>query len=173
MGFNLKQRLGSEGDFTLSLSHEQVVDPRVRNGHSFDADPIAPDVFTEQRNDNHQHRTELKADLTQPFADMSKLKLGFDLAYDDNAYRNRGFEGLAASPDPTLTNLFDFRQTISAAYATYERPIGDLTVLTGLRVEDVRINLDQATVGQTDQNDYLRAYPSLHLEHPALSLNRL
>ncbi|MGH6966742.1 MAG: outer membrane beta-barrel family protein, partial [Phenylobacterium sp.] len=56
-----------------------------------------------------------------------------------------------------------FEQTLSQAYVTYERHFGDLTVLAGLRVEDVRIDLDQATQGQKDQNDYDKAYPSLHL----------
>lgn len=161
---NLRQKIGADGDFALSFSHEEVVDPRVRSGHAFDEIPAAADVFDQQRLDNHLHRTELKGDLTQPFADMSRLKLGFDLQYDDNAYRNRGFDGLALTPDATLTNLFGFRQTIGAAYATYERPVGDLTVLAGLRVEDVRIHLDQVTQRRSDENDYLRAYPSLHLD---------
>jgi outer membrane receptor protein involved in Fe transport len=160
---NLKQKFGADGDFTLSLSHDEVVDPRVRSGHAFAEIPAGPDVFDQQRIDNHLHRTELKGDLTQPFADRSRLKLGFDVQHDDNAYRNRGFDGPALTPDAALTNLFQFRQTISAAYATYERPLGPLTVLAGLRVEDVRIRLDQTTLGRSDENDYLRAYPSLHL----------
>jgi outer membrane receptor protein involved in Fe transport len=163
VSLNLRQKLGADGDFALSLSHEETVDPRVRTGHAFDEAPPAPDVFDQQRLDNHLHRTELKGDLTEPFADLSRLKLGFDVQYDDSAYRNRGFDGLALTPDATLTNLFQFRQTIAAAYATYERPVGDLTVLAGLRVEDVRIHLAQVTAGQSDENNYLRAYPSLHL----------
>jgi outer membrane receptor protein involved in Fe transport len=160
------QKLAADGDFKLSLSHEETFDPRVRFGHTFDQVPATTDAFDEQRINNHLHRTELKGDLTQRFADMSKLKLGFDVEYDDNAYRNRGFLGPAEdalAPDATLTNLFVFRQTIAAAYATYEKPIGDLTVLAGLRVEDVQVHLDQATLGQGDESDYLRAYPSLHL----------
>lgn len=163
---NLRQKIGSEGDFTASLSHEGLVDQRARDGHTFDQTPPAPEVFDQQRIDNHQQRTELKGDYSQGLADMAKLKLGFDIDHVDNAYRNRGFAGVSAgglSPNAALTNLFEFRQTISAAYVTYERPIGDLTVLAGLRVEDVQMHLDQVTLGQTDENDYLRAYPSLHL----------
>lgn len=162
---NLRQKIGAEGEFVLSLGHEEIVDPRIRAGHTFDQTPLAPDAFDEQRLDNHLHMTELKGDYTQPMADMSKLKLGFDIEYVDNAYRNRGFTGPALgvlSPDATLTNLFLFKRTISAAYATYEKPIGDLTVQAGLRVEDVRQDLDQATLGQSVENDYLRAYPTLH-----------
>jgi len=162
---NLRQKIGAEGEFVVSLSHEEIVDPRVRAGHTFDQVPLATDEFDEQRLDNHLHTTELKGDYTQPMADMSKLKIGFDVEYLDNAYRNRGFAGPALGallPDPTLTNLFLFKRTISAAYVTYEKPIGDLTVQAGLRVEDVRQDIDQATLGQKVENDYLRAYPTLH-----------
>ena len=49
---------------------------------------------------------------------------------------------------------------MARAYATYEKPIGQLTLLAGLRVEDVRMHLDQATLGQAAENDYLRLYPT-------------
>ncbi|HEY2357923.1 MAG TPA: TonB-dependent receptor, partial [Phenylobacterium sp.] len=163
---NLRQKVGGEGEFVLSLSHEDINDDRVRAGHTSDQVPPAPDLFDEQRLDNHLHLTDLKGDYTQPMADNSKVKLGFDIEYVDNAYRNRGFTGSAPDalvPDASLTNLFLFKRTISAAYATYEQPIGDLTVLAGLRVEDVRMDLDQATLGRSDENKYLKAYPSLHL----------
>ena len=163
---SLRRKLAGDGDFTTSLSYEGINDGRARSGHTYDISPSAPDAFDQQLIDNHLRHLELKGDLTQPFSDMSKLKLGFDVESFENAYGNRGFAGPGLgvlAPDPTLTNLFEFRQTISAAYATYERPIGDLTVLAGLRVEDVRIHLDQVTLGQADENDYLRAYPSVHL----------
>ena len=163
---NLRQKVGAEGDFAASLSYEGLVDPRVRFGHTFDRVPPAPESVDEQRIDNHLHRTELKGDLTLPQPDMARLKAGFDLEYVDNAYRNRGFAGPSEpelTPDPALTNLFLFRQTLSAAYVTYERPIGDVTVLAGLRLEDVRMDITQATLGQNDRNGYAAAYPSLHL----------
>jgi outer membrane receptor protein involved in Fe transport len=163
---NLRHRFGGDGELVVSLSHEGINDSRIRDGHTLDQIPAAPDVFDQQRINNRLHTTELKGDFTQPLAEMVKLKLGFDIEYDDNAYRNRGFRGGASggmAPDTALTNLFTFQQTISAAYVTYERPIRALTVLAGLRVEDVRMSLDQVTLGQKDENGYLRAYPSLHL----------
>jgi outer membrane receptor protein involved in Fe transport len=94
------------------------------------------------------------------------LKAGFDLQFDDNSYGNLGFRGASPdtlSPDPSLTNLFLFEQSLIQGYVTYERRFGDLTALAGLRVEDVRIDLDQVTQGRHDDNDYTKAYPSLHL----------
>jgi outer membrane receptor protein involved in Fe transport len=163
---NLRQKIGAEGEFVGSLSYEAIVDQRFRDGHTFDQRPDAPEAFDRQQIDNLQRRTELKGDYTQGLAGMAKLKLGYDIDHVDNRYGNRGFAGGSVgglAPDGALTNLFEFRQTISAAYVTYERPIGDLTVLAGLRVEDARMHLDQVTLGQQDENDYLRAYPSLHL----------
>ena len=162
---NLRQKLAGD-EFNASLDAEEIVDPRVRFGHTFDFVPAAPDSVDEQRLNYHQHRYELKGDLAQPFTDMSKLKAGFDVEVIDNAYRNRGFAGpdeASLAPERGADQPLPFRQTISAAYITYEKPVGDLTVLAGLRVEDVQMHLDQATLGQTDENDYLRAYPSLHL----------
>jgi outer membrane receptor protein involved in Fe transport len=163
---NLRQKLGAEGEFVGSLSYEAIVDQRFRDGHTFDQQPAAPEVFDRQRVDTLLRRTELKGDYTQGLPDMAKLKLGYDIDHVDNRYGNRGFVGGSfggLSPNAALTNLFEFRQTISAAYVTYERPFGDLTVLAGLRVEEVQMHLGQVTLRQQDENDYLRAYPSLHL----------
>jgi outer membrane receptor protein involved in Fe transport len=163
---SLRQKLGPEGEFAASLSYEAIVDQRFRDGHTFDQQPAAPEVFDRQRVDTLLRRTELKGDYTQGLPDMAKLKLGYDIDHVDNRYGNRGFAGgsfSALSPNAALTNLFEFRQTVSAAYVTYERPFGDLTVLAGLRVEEVQMHLDQVTLGQQTENDYLRAYPSLHL----------
>ncbi|HEY3950751.1 TonB-dependent receptor domain-containing protein [Phenylobacterium sp.] len=166
LSVNLRRKLAGDGEFKASLSGEEVNDPRERFGETFDSNPPAPAAFVDQPENIHQHHVELKGDLTQPFADMSKLKAGVDIDYVDNSYRDRAYIGTDAAAlvlDPTQSNLFLFRQTVSAAYATYEKPIGELTVLGGLRVEDVRIHLDQATLGETDVNHYANVYPTLHL----------
>ncbi|MEO8064111.1 MAG: TonB-dependent receptor [Pseudomonadota bacterium] len=66
-------------------------------------------------------------------------------------------------PDPNFTNRFLYAQTNHAVYFTYERPFGDWTILAGLRLEQTDIDLDQVTTDQHSSQDYLRAYPSLHL----------
>lgn len=113
---------------------------------------------------------QLKGDYVRPFADGSKLKMGFDLQRDDNSQENLGFRG-PTSPasilDPALSSEFKFEQSLSQAYVTYERPVGDVTVLAGLRLEDARIDLTQVTLGRKDENDDFRAYPSLHLSWKA------
>jgi outer membrane receptor protein involved in Fe transport len=97
---------------------------------------------------------------------QSKLKLGYLLEVNANDIDNqlfRGFSPAALVPDPSQTNLFKFDQRLNQAYATYERPFGDVTVLAGLRLEDVQQDLNQVTQAIRSENDYFRLYPSLHL----------
>jgi len=163
----LKRKFAEPGhELTLNLSYDATNDDRVRAGHTATFVPIIPDSFDRQQLNYDYRRTELKGDYVRPMGPGETLKAGFDLQFDDNSYRNTGFQGpskAALAPDPTLSNLFLFEQSLSQAYVTYERPFGDLTVLAGLRLEDVRIDLDQVTQGQKDQNNYTHLYPSLHL----------
>ena len=62
-------------------------------------------------------------------------------------------------------DLFRFDQQVHGIYATYERPFGDFTALAGLRIEATLIDLNQVTRGLTSDNDYVRAYPSLHVNY--------
>ncbi len=158
---------GEEGhQLTLNLSYEVTNDDRVRGGITSTAFPQRPAAFDRQDLDYDYRRTELKGDYVRPMGEGTTLKAGFDLQFDDNSYRNQGFRGVSAEalgPDPALSNLYLFEQGLIQGYVTYEWRFGDLTVLAGLRLEDVRIDLDQVTQGRKDENDYTKAYPSLHL----------
>jgi outer membrane receptor protein involved in Fe transport len=164
---SLRRKLDEAGqEFTVNLSYETTQDDRVRAGRTSPALPAGADSFDAQRLGYDLRQADLKADYIRPMSGGATLKAGLDLQFDDNAYDNRGFRGATAnalSPDPTLTNLFRYRQQLSQAYVTYERPVGNLTVLAGLRLEDVRLDLDQVTQNRADENAYVRAYPTLHL----------
>ena len=163
----LKRKLGEPGhEFTLSLTYDVTNDDRDRGGHTANVTPVSSESFDRQLLTYDYRRTQLKGDYVRPMGEGVTLKAGFDVQFDDNAYGNEGFRGPQPNllaPDPVLSNLFLFEQSIAQAYVTYERPFGDLTVQAGLRLEDVGIDLDQVTRGQQDQNNYRRAYPSLHL----------
>ena len=162
----LVQKFGDGHDFKASLRIEQSDDDRTRDGVAAILFPTAPAAFDRQRIDNRQRAFELKGDYQRPLGEGAKLKAGFDLQLDDNRYDNQGFRGgsvAGLSPDATLTNRFLYEQKLNQAYVTYERPIGDVTVLAGLRLEDVRLDLTQETTGRKDENDDFSVYPSLHI----------
>jgi outer membrane receptor protein involved in Fe transport len=52
---------------------------------------------------------------------------------------------------------------VNAAYVTYEQPVGDFTMLGGLRVEDEQLDLNQRTQGEKDSRNNVGVYPTLHL----------
>lgn len=159
---------GDDHVLTVNVSRErtdEVLHPQLEQVTTL---PVLPDLFTDLRSKSTLNLTEAKADYTRPLPDEAKLKAGYDLRVDQNTYDNvglRGTEPTDAGPDPTQTNLFRYKQTINAAYATYERPFGDWTVLGGLRLEDVRLDLNQVTSNLVHDTDDFKAYPSLHLAY--------
>ena len=121
-------------------------------------------------------KTTAKAEYARPLPSSAKLKLGYSLEADDNEYDNRGARGASpstAAPDPALINLFRFDRQVHAAYGTYERPIGKLTVLAGLRAEAMLIDIDQVTQAIRAENDDVALYPSLHLSYALTDTQRL
>jgi len=128
----------------------------------------APDAFEQIRFEALFWKTTAKAEYARPLPGQAKLKLGYSLVADDNDYDNRGARGPsagAATPDPALNSLFRFDQQVHAVYGTYERPFGKLSVLAGLRVEAVLIDVDQVTQAIKAENDDVSFYPSLHLSY--------
>lgn len=161
---------GEEHELVASLNQEFGQVERTRDARFFFRLPAAPDTLELSEYDNETRQTELKVDYTRPMPGEGKLKAGYSLQYDDNTYGQvgrRGGASLSTLPvDPTLTYRFLYEQTINAAYVTYQHPVGDLTVLGGLRVEDVQLDLDLTTGGPVRaKNDYFRVFPSLHLSY--------
>ena len=170
LGVNAGWRHTSSFDDELSASASHEINYE-RNETEFTAvtsEPPEPDLFQDIRGHNALALTDLRADLRRPAPDDSKLKAGVELRIDDQSYDDVATRGTAegnAAPDPTLTNHFLYKQTIGSGYVTYERPFGDWTVLGGLRVEDVQQDLNQVTTAIVHDSNYLRAYPTLHLNY--------
>jgi outer membrane receptor protein involved in Fe transport len=130
-------------------------------------DPAAgADIYETFGFGSDQDRVNFKLDYTRPMAGEAKLKAGLDLEGTDNDYDNHGASGVSLADqvvDPRRTNRFLYDQDVYAGYVTYERPFGDVTVLGGLRAEQVEIRTHQVTSAQKDDNSYFKVYPSLHL----------
>ena len=50
-------------------------------------------------------------------------------------------------------------------YATWQQPIGKVTVLAGVRGEQSRVSIDDPPTALTKTTDHFRLYPSLHLSY--------
>jgi outer membrane receptor protein involved in Fe transport len=161
---------GEDHQFTLDVKWSRSDDwDRHDYGDVFTV-PAGPDTADDQVFRSREMQRQLQAEYTTPLPGGAKLDAGYSLRRDDDLYFN-GADTLdpisgAATPNLAQTNQFAFTQTIHALFATYQRPLGKLQVMTGLRLEQVFIDADQQTTGLVDHSGYLRAYPSLHLEYP-------
>jgi outer membrane receptor protein involved in Fe transport len=161
-----RRSFGDDHELTANLSREtNRLEQDDRRTNVFTV-PAGPDAYEDilQRTDLGQ--TEAKVDYSRPLPAEAKLKLGWDLRLTDNRYDVASLHGTSSAdavPDPDNSDLFRYRQTLNAAYATLERPFGKLTVLAGLRLEDERLQLEQPTGTFRRTRDDLRAFPSLHL----------
>jgi outer membrane receptor protein involved in Fe transport len=157
-----------DDEVSASASHETTYERGETEFEGLTAAPVASDLFQDIRAHNQLTLTDLRTDLRRPLGEDAKLKAGYELRIDDNSYDSNALRGTTeadAGPDPTLSNHFLYKQTINSAYVTYERPFGDWTVLGGLRVEDVEQDLDQVTSAIVHDSNYLRAYPTMHLNY--------
>lgn len=152
---------------------------RLRYTNSFDLPALDP-TFQNQNLYFDQVTREFSIDYTTMLPGKSKLITGYDLQRDDNLFDNAQTlavpAGGAAVPDPRFTNIFRYGQTVQAFYGSYERPIGDWTVLAGLRLEQTDVQTNQVTSGERGSRGYFRAYPNLHLtdkltDHQTLSFS--
>lgn len=171
-----RRTFGDDHTLTVNLSREHIDDVRNQSFDLIASLPPGPPAFTDLQTRNSADQSDLKADYVRPMPADGKLKVGYDLRTDDNRYDNQGFVGGSAAsalPDPTQSNLFVYKQSVEAAYATYEQPFGDWTVLGGLRLENVELDLDQITTAQLHDARYFRAYPSLHLAYKVSDAQQL
>ncbi|WP_411287556.1 TonB-dependent receptor domain-containing protein [Phenylobacterium sp.] len=160
---------GDDHQLVVDLSREKTEENRSRRTTTLNRRPAGPEAFEDLGGRNILWRSEFKADYSRPMPGEAKLKAGYELDVDDNDYDSFGARGVSSggplTPDLTLANRFLFAQTIHTVFGTYERPFGDFTVLAGLRIEDVRIDIDQVTTALKAENNYARVHPSLHLAY--------
>ena len=166
---DLKRKLpGEEHEFTARASIERTRNRQATLSDAFEQLPAVSRYAEHVRVGDELVQSRLKAEYKRPLPGGAKLTAGYELQVDDNDYDNFGARGPTFGSlvvDPSLTNQFKYDQSVHALYATYSRAFGDWTVMPGLRVEQVAVDTNQVTSNLTDRYDYLRAYPSFHLQH--------
>lgn len=133
--------------------------------YDFDLPPAA-DLYEATDNRFNLFVLGFTSAYVRPMPDDGKLRAGYELESRDVTFRQatkRGPDLANMVPDPFVTNRFEVDQQVHALYATYERPFGKLSAQLGLRAEYADLELHSVTAGVTETQDYLRLYPTLHL----------
>lgn len=120
----------------------------------------------------------LQADHTKYFRKDMKLEAGFRLSNVGNNSDTRFLTGNHPQgpylPNETLSSLFDYDETIAAAYASFAARAGKLGINLGVRGEWTTYELSTtAGNGQDFNKDYLNIFPNLQLELPLKNGNKI
>jgi outer membrane receptor protein involved in Fe transport len=163
-----RRKLGSDPDHevVLDLTQEHNTDRTSTRSDLVSRGPGLASRAESQDIASDADQSHVKLDYTLPFDSGAKLKTGYELEYDRDAFDNFGLRGPTPdtqAPDPSFIDDFRFDQAVNGVYATWQQPFGKLTVLGGLRLEDTRIDMRDPTTGFRGENDDTRFYPSLHL----------
>ena len=119
------------------------------------------------RNANRQRELGPKLDYKRPIGKGS-LNLGYEGYFARTKFDYAGERGPSLDellPVPALTNAFAYDQDIHAVFGTYRFELGKFETQAGLRLEQANTRIDQITDDVRFNNDYFRAYPTLHVNY--------
>lgn len=155
---------GTGHEFTADVEGERNRFSREVSGLTTPATGAA--FYETIRNAAQRDELNVKLDYKRPLGEGRSLNIGYQGEISDTVFDFSGARGPSAaalSPVAGLTNAFAVEQQIHAWFATLNLDLGKFEMQPGLRLEQVELTLDQITDGVRFDNDYFRAYPTLHL----------
>lgn len=111
---------------------------------------------------------DLQADYIQPIGKQT-LEMGIKSVFEANSsnytYKTRHPETGIFLPDSNLSNVFDYRQDIHAAYISLSLKKGKWHLRSGARVEGTQLNANFISSGTGTNKQYLNLFPTVSLSH--------
>ena len=111
----------------------------------------------------------LRSDYVLPIGENSQFELGyrgdFNTISTDYEVRLLDRDTGDFEIDTTLTNLFNFKNYINAAYIQFGSKINKINYLVGLRLENTQTTLDQPTSGDFEKKNYTGLFPTVNLNY--------
>lgn len=138
------------------------------SGSDFTLQPLLNFNGQVSQTDNEGSSTEhtVQADYVQPIKKQT-LELGIKaimrLNTSDYFYKNQNPETGEFVLDPSLSNNFDYRQDIYAAYTSLSLKKGDWGLKTGARLEQTKIDANFKSSGTVATPDYFNLIPNITL----------
>jgi outer membrane receptor protein involved in Fe transport len=168
-GLTFEQKLGRPNETLTAAVQRSVYRERERYAYSNSyALPPAPDSFDDLRLSQDLKKAEYSLDYDLPMAADRELRLGYDHEADRNDFDDTGddIDPVSGQPiaNPAITNHFRYRQDVDAAYADYQRRLGEWRLDAGLRLEATHVTFVQLVDDVPGGRNDFAAYPSLHLD---------
>ena len=129
--------------------------------------PVQPDLYQDLFNAVSHRQLDLKAEYKAPLSPTSRLDIGYDgeLTWDGSDNLDRlGTSSDTAIVDGALDHAFRFDQSVQALFATYQTKLGRLTIMPGVRLEDVGLDISDTDIPSI-RRDYFEVYPTFHASY--------
>ncbi len=164
-------RDGAEEEHTLRIEASGSGAPQSEPAHFQDhwRNPPQPGAASDVTLTTAEHQGHVSIDYSDPLGEDSRFETGYavDVIRQDihsDADTLDASAGLRRA-DPNKTYHFRLDQAVQALYATYQRPLGALSALGGLRFEYAAVTPDLLSQGERIAQTYTGLYPTLHLAY--------
>ncbi len=170
VALSYEQKMAREGEvLSFDLRAGQEAESGITDYTTLYSKPSASSALERRAGRQSEGVSEFTAAYVRPLASSSTVKLGYDVEYDQNAFDNTVAQAGSLSDPLVVNHAFDnqfrYRQTIHAAYATYDKKLGKLELLAGLRLEQVNVFTLQNISGDTSRQSYGTVYPTLNVSY--------
>ncbi len=169
---------GMDGeDFKMQVAHSESDTGTDRDYQQIYHLPAQAMSLYATGNTTRNSIDDFSGDWTHPMKNNTQIQAGWDIQRtQSDVYNYRSLNHAEGTPElanPIYTNQFNVDQTISAAYVTYQKAWGKLSVQGGMRVENLHEVLDQVTSDIQAKVDYVTWSPSLFAMYNLTDKDRL
>ncbi len=108
-----------------------------------------------------------KVDFEHP-TDFAKLSYGAKVSYTKTINDLENYNNISGEAvfDPALSNVFQYTENVQAAYLSGSKAFSDkLEMQVGLRLENTKTIGFSETLDQTNENEYLKLFPTVYLSY--------
>lgn len=110
----------------------------------------------------------LQTDYVLPLGENSQIELGYrgDFTTTETDYQVSLLNDAGAFElNTNLSNLFNFKQYLNAAYFQFGSKIDKFSYLLGLRLENTKYTLDQPTSGDFKRKNFTGLFPTVNVSY--------
>lgn len=138
---------------------------------------FAPTTLERLSNKQEQSRYTVQSDYVLPFKSKSQFEIGIrgnyvtlftDFKVEDDLFLDGNF-----TVNTRFTNIFEYKENVTAAYTQLGSKFGKFSVLTGLRFEYSDIQINQLTLQDFNTKRYSNLFPSAFLTYELNSTTNL
>ena len=164
--FNREYNLNFERNFNDS-GHKLTIDLQYDNSKEWEDAIISENDILEELIESNQESESylIQADYVNPIGENRQFEAGFRVSQDDDItdYRVYDYENFIPVEDLNQSNLFQYKERISALYTQYGVKVEDkYSFLVGLRLENTNKDINQLTIEDFTNKNETGLFPTFN-----------